>query len=90
MASQSRFINNTRAAVDQFLGAYEELSARVDEYNSQGGQTFVNPFFLDENGDERSDLDINFAQFVAVITSVQAVSDLLAAGHATNLYRGKP
>ncbi len=90
MASQSRFINNTRSAVDQFLSAYEALNARVDEYNAQGGDTFVSPFWLDENGDQRTDLDINFADFIAVITSVQAISALMAQGHATNLYRGKP
>ncbi len=90
MASQSRFINNTRAAVDQFLSAYEDLNARVDEYNAQGGEAFVSPFWLDDNGEQRTDLDINFAEFIAVITSVQAISALLAQGHATNLYRGKP
>ena len=90
MAAQSRFINDTRRAVDRFLDAYEELDARVNEYDAQGGQAFVSPFWLDENGDQRTDLDINFAEFVAVITSIQAISALMAQGHATNLYRGKP
>lgn len=80
------FIERERIATTRLLDVLNEIRELKLEYDSQGfSGTFVDQDFIDSNNNH-----INPVQFGDMISSQQAIMDLLAAGgnaHNTNLYR---
>lgn len=74
MAQPSTFVNQVRNDVSDFMETWEKLKADYTEYNSQGGQTFVEGY-LEPPGTT----DITTAQFVTGMASIEAVRGLLEA-----------
>lgn len=66
----------------------EEAQAIKAELASLGGAAHENVtgYFLDENGNARTDLAVTHAEFVAVHTTANALVSSMASGHGTNIY----
>ena len=85
MANPINFVSGTRTDVAELLDAWEALQARMAEYVALGGGSFIDDYFT-----ANPELDITQAQFIGAFSTMEAVSNLMAAGHATNLYTVKP
>jgi hypothetical protein len=91
------YVTRTRTLITQLLGNFQLSDALLDEYNSGG---FSDVAFLPEEifagGGAAAptpfgggNTDMTRDEFVACIVSLQAVQALLAAGHLTNLLKGR-
>jgi hypothetical protein len=92
------YVTRTRTLITQLLGNFQLSDALLDEYNSGG---FSDPTFLPEEifagGTPATspmmfgggNTDMTRDEFIACIVSLQAVQSLLAAGHLTNLLKGR-
>jgi hypothetical protein len=75
----ARIVSEARTASSVFLEAWHQLQDARDAYNAVGGTSFFDEYFSTPQ-------EITSADMVALMTSATAIDDLMAAGHATNLY----
>jgi len=76
------FITRERDAITALMHAFETLASLAAPYTALDlGNTLTPEDFAAGN------TDVTLAQLVAAVGSVAALQAVLAAGHATNLYR---
>ena len=81
MASGSDFVSRYRASVTAWLTALEDLLALKSQYDALDlGNTLTEEDFIGANA------DIDLAQLVAAVGSVEAIDAVFQQGHDTNLY----
>ena len=87
MARPASFIARFRDQTTTTLSELLKLrSMATDEWNAVGGADFIDSFFKDENGVERTDLDLTKQEFVDGVASSQKLTGI-ATGDLTNLFR---
>lgn len=79
---QRRVIQQTRSDVDALLGILGRLSDRADSYVRLG---LGDPAIREEAAFEGTGTGPD--EYVAAMTSIDAIQSLLASGHGTNLER---
>lgn len=80
--NKQAFIDRVLAAANTTMGANEEAGNVAAQYTALDmGNTLT-----DEDFTGRS---VTKAELVAMIVSLEAISSLIATGHATNLYKAK-
>jgi hypothetical protein len=70
------------------LAEVRELGQAIrDEIAALGGVNNIDSYFLDENGDERTDLELSKSEFSGILTTGNMVLTAITASHQTNIYR---
>ena len=82
MAQPAQLVGDHRAANDRLLDAMDELAAIRQRWDALGGVEFVAPFF-----EANPTYDFTADDMATALSSAQAIADLLAQGHGTNLNR---
>jgi hypothetical protein len=89
MARPETVVNEVRDAAVDFLRALDKFEPVRRKYFALGGDTFISPYFFQEDGTTpRTDLDIDAEGVTGIINSLDAVQTLMGEGHRTNLSRG--
>lgn len=87
MARKSDFVAEVRQNTSDMIDAYNRLRANLREYMALDyGNT--NPITPEDLQGSSADADIE-AVAALLGTTVPAIEDFLAAGHATNMYKLK-
>lgn len=83
-----RIVNRTTQWAEKMAEMLEEAQSIKAELASLGGANHedVTGYFLDENGDPRTDTVVTHAEFVNVHTTANALISSMASGHGTNIY----
>jgi hypothetical protein len=70
------------------LAEVRELAQSIkDEIAALGGVSVgTDSYFLDDNGDPRTDLEVSQTAFSAILTTGNTLLTTLDAGHRTNIY----
>lgn len=67
-------IGQIRALSSELVELHSKLQKVLKRYNGNGGQTFLHPFFLKEDGvTARTDLDVTEAQVITAVANMQQV-----------------
>jgi hypothetical protein len=81
MASNPDFISRYRSEVTAFIHALNALQAERQQWDALDlGNSLTAEDFAGSNA------DLTVAEMTAAVSSVEAISGFVAAGHATNLY----
>jgi hypothetical protein len=73
-AKAGNVVGQIRTMCTDLIDFHGKLQKVVKRYNANGGQTFLHPFFLKEDGiTPRTDLDVTEAQIVTAIANMQTV-----------------
>lgn len=84
MARPDALIDELRTRIGKLGEAFDGLAGVKRRYVALGGADFLAPYFLDGNGQPRTDLDIKPEDIGNALASLQAIESLLAQGHMTN------
>jgi hypothetical protein len=74
MNNSSVIINRTRDAARKLAAALEEARAANAEFIALGGTAWTDPYFLDDQGAPRTDLDITSADFTNSQSGLDAIA----------------
>lgn len=86
MAQPSSYIGRLRTELRELLDAWEQVKARLDEHDALGGAAFLAPYFLDAQGQPRTDLDVAAADVDAAVAVLKAVHAAVTQ-HGPSLYK---
>ena len=83
-----RIVERSTRWAEDMAEILERAQALQSEIASLGGVSAqsVQDYFLDENGDPRTDLALTHAQFSALFTTAGALVTAMGSGHGTNIY----
>jgi len=74
---QGRLIANCRIFAGQLIGVNYDISELLEKYDKSGGsQTgaqYISPYFFDDQGQIRTDLEFNFGQIEATFEALRTI-----------------
>lgn len=78
-------VNRVQRAATNLLNALNDVDGVSTEIGNLGGQSGIEAYFLDSEGNPRTDLPITLAEVIAALSTFDAFTTLRTQGHGTNL-----
>lgn len=75
-AKAGQVVGKIRQMCETLIDLRAEITIVTEAYTKNGGSTFIAPFFLDDQGQPRADIDVTEAQ---ILTAVSAQIAILTA-----------
>lgn len=82
-----RIVRRLLEFLTAFADVIEKAQALSQEITALGGTAALEEWWKDENGVDRTDRELTFAEFQNAFTTVNAFTAAISAGHKTNVFK---